>query len=31
MERMTKESIEEKIKEADEKVVKTGKTYNATC
>ena len=31
MARMTKESIEEKIKKAEEKVVRTGKTYNAAC
>ena len=31
MVRLTKEAIEAKIKEAEEKVVKTGKTYNAAC
>ena len=31
MARLTKEAIEAKIKEAEEKVVKTGKTYNAAC
>ncbi len=31
MARLTKESIEAKIKAAEEKVVKTGKTYNAAC
>ena len=30
MARLTKEAIEAKIKAAEEKVVKTGKTYNAT-
>ena len=31
MARLTKEAIEAKIKAAEEKVVKTGKTYNAAC
>ena len=31
MARMTKESLEEKIKKAEERVVKTGATYNAAC
>lgn len=31
MARMKKESLEAKIKKAEERVVKTGKTYNAAC
>lgn len=31
MARMTKESIEAKIKAAEERVVRTGETYNAAC
>lgn len=31
MARMTKESLEAKIKKAEEKVVRTGETYNAAC
>lgn len=31
MARMTKESLETKIKKAEEKVARTGKTYNAAC
>lgn len=31
MARMTKESLEAKIKKAEERVVKTGETYNAAC
>jgi hypothetical protein len=31
MARLTKEAIEAKIKAAEEKVVKTGRTYNAAC
>ena len=31
MARMKKESLEVKIKKAEERVVKTGKTYNAAC
>ena len=31
MARMTKESLEAKIKKAEEKVARTGKTYNAAC
>ena len=31
MARVTKESLEAKIKKAEERVVKTGKTYNAAC
>ena len=31
MARMTMESIDEKIKKAEDRVVKTGKTYNAAC
>ena len=29
--RMTKESLEEKIIKAEERVVRTGKTYNDAC
>ena len=29
--RMTKESLEEKIRKAEERVVRTGKTYNDAC
>ena len=28
---VTKESLEAKIKKAEERVVKTGETYNAAC
>ena len=31
MSRMTKESLEAKIKKAEEKVVRTGNVYNAAC
>ena len=31
MARMTKESLEAKIKKAEERVVRTGQTYNAAC
>ena len=31
MARMKKESLEAKIKKAEDRVVKTGKTYNAAC
>lgn len=31
MARMTKESLEAKIKKAEERVVRTGETYNAAC
>ena len=31
MARMTKESLEAKIKKAEDRVVKTGNTYNAAC
>lgn len=31
MARMTKESLEAKIKKAEERVIKTGETYNAAC
>lgn len=31
MARVTKESLEAKIKKAEERVVKTGETYNAAC
>jgi hypothetical protein len=31
MARMTKESLQAKIEKAEEKVVRTGKTYNAAC
>lgn len=31
MARMTKESLESKIKKAEERVVKTGKAYDAAC
>ena len=31
MARITKESLEAKIKKAEEKVIKTGKVYNAAC
>lgn len=31
MARMTKESLEVKIKKAEERVIKTGETYNAAC
>ncbi len=31
MARMTKESLEAKIKKAEERVVRTGEIYNATC
>lgn len=31
MAKMTKESLEAKIKKAEERVVRTGKTYNAAC
>ena len=31
MARMTKESLEAKIKKAEERVVKAGETYNAAC
>ncbi len=31
MARMKKESLEAKIKKAEEKVAKTGETYNAAC
>ena len=31
MARMTKESLEAKIKKAEERVIRTGETYNAAC
>ena len=31
MAKMTKESLEAKIKKAEEKVIRTGETYNAAC
>ncbi len=31
MAKMTRESLQAKIEKAEEKVVRTGKTYNATC
>ena len=31
MARMTRESLQAKIQKAEEKVVRTGKTYNAAC
>lgn len=31
MARITKESLEAKIQKAEERVIKTGKTYNAAC
>ena len=31
MARMTKESLEAKIKKAEERVVRTGETYNVAC
>ena len=31
MSRMTKESLEAKIKKAEKKVVRTGNVYNAAC
>ncbi len=31
MARMTRESLQTKIQKAEEKVVRTGKTYNAAC
>ena len=31
MARITKESLSEKIKKAEEKVVKTGRSYNVAC
>lgn len=31
MARMTRESLQQKIQKAEEKVVRTGKTYNAAC
>ena len=31
MARMTKESLETKIKKAEERVVRTGETYNSAC
>lgn len=31
MARMTKESLEAKIKKAEERVARTGETYNAAC
>ena len=31
MARITKESLEAKIRKAEEKVIKTGKTYNSAC
>ena len=31
MARMTRESLQAKIEKAEEKVVRTGKTYNAAC
>ncbi len=31
MARITRESLQAKIEKAEEKVVRTGKTYNAAC
>ena len=31
MARMTIESIDEKIRKAEERVIKTGETYNSAC